>query len=58
MRWVIPITIIEYGRLAIIEAPTAKDAMAIFRRHGWDECTDASDHKVTKVGAIRREDPE
>lgn len=49
-RWQIPITIVEYGRLAIVEADTKAAALRIFRTQGWDEMTDASRFKVTKVG--------
>lgn len=48
-------TVTEYGRHVIIEAPSKKLAMAEYRRWQWDEMTDASDFKVTKVGAIKED---
>lgn len=54
-RWLIPVTVTEYGRHVIIEAPSKKLAMAEYRRWQWDEMTDASDFKVTKVGAIKED---
>jgi hypothetical protein len=50
MRWQIPITIVELGRCVYVEAPTRREAIAEFRSGVWEECSDAKDHIVTKVG--------
>lgn len=56
MRFFIPVTIVEYGRLAVVEAKSKKEALEIYRSRGWDECTDATNFKVTKVGAVQSEE--
>lgn len=54
-RWYIPVTVIEYGREALIEADTKAEAIRKLRAYQWEELTDASDFKVTKVGAVAPE---
>lgn len=52
-RWVIPVTIVEYGREAVVEAETKTEALKIFRERGWGEMTEATRFKVSKVGAVK-----
>lgn len=51
--WAIPMTITEYGREAIIFADTKADALRVFQARGWNELTDPSTFKITKVGPCR-----
>ena len=48
-KWLVPITIVEYGRMALVEAATAAEAAAKVRdpMQGWEELTDATSFKVT-----------
>jgi hypothetical protein len=55
VRWLIPITVVEYGRSAVIEADSKTEAIKKLRCREWDELTDEIEAKVTKVGAARRE---
>lgn len=55
-RWLIPVTIVEYGRHVIVEAESKTEALGKFRDRNWAEQTDAASWKVTKVGAIAREE--
>ncbi len=46
-KWYVPITIVEYGREALVDAPTRRAARAKVRQCEWDELTDADSFKVT-----------
>lgn len=48
--WHVPITLVEYGRAAIVQAETRTEAIAKVRRYEWDELSDQSGFKVTIVG--------
>jgi len=52
----IPITVVEYGRHAMVEAESKKEALAIFRSGGEYEWTDANNWKITKVGRVLTKD--
>lgn len=41
-RWYVPVTIVEYGREAVVDAPTKRDAEQMVRRGCWEELMDAS----------------
>jgi hypothetical protein len=51
MTWCIPITLVEYGREALIEADTKTEALQKLRACDWEELSDCKRWKVTKVGA-------
>ena len=55
-RWLIPIRVVELGREAVVDAPTKREALRLFREQRWEELTDADRYKVTKVGAITKVD--
>jgi len=42
----IPITVVEYGRHAMVEAESKKEALAIFRSGGEYEWTDANNWEL------------
>ena len=56
--WFIPITIVEHGREARIEAETKTEAIEKLHKCQWEELTDPISFVVTKVGACTREDEE
>jgi hypothetical protein len=51
MKWMVPVTIVEYGREVLVEADTKGEAIRIARSGGWDDGGDAASFKITVVGA-------
>jgi hypothetical protein len=54
--WLIPVTVIEFGRVVRIEAESKTEAIKKLRSGEWESADDPSHYKVTKVGAARLAD--
>lgn len=45
--WYVPITLVEYGRYALVEADSVAEARLKAKATDWTELTDAKHFKVT-----------
>lgn len=46
-RWYVPVTVVEYGRFALVEADTIAEARRKVKKTEWEELTDATSFRVT-----------
>jgi len=55
MRWLVPVRIVEYGRVVLVEAETASEARKKARKGEWLDGGDAAYFDITSQGKIERE---
>jgi hypothetical protein len=57
-RWLVPITIVEYGRVVEVEATDGREARRKARgQHGWISCGDP-DRSEVRVSGISHRKPD
>jgi hypothetical protein len=57
LRWLVPLRIIDEGRVAVVEADSREEALEKARASDWVECLGASHYVVRVAGSPRFEGP-
>ncbi len=52
--WLVPVTIIEHGRVAVVEAATRTEAIRKARRADWLKCTEVKAYTITWAGKVEK----
>lgn len=55
-RWLVPVKVVEYGRLVLVEAETAAEAKAKARMADWVDGGDAASYKITVTGKVEKDE--